>query len=110
MSASLTSRLDGRKKASFLDTLHAAVPPSSRSRFFRLPLAEIAYVRSIVEGYDGLAVVRSPDARRGEIELLSCAPEHPDDDELDALITRLGREVRWVEIARPADWDFADGG
>jgi len=31
-------------------------------RRFRVPLEEIAYVRMIVEGYDGLAVVTSPGA------------------------------------------------
>ena len=40
------------------------------SRFFRVPLAEIGYVRMIVEGYDGLAAVRSRQAGSGEIEWL----------------------------------------
>jgi hypothetical protein len=38
------------------------------TRRFRVPLEEIGYVRMIVEGYEGLAVVVSPDAGVGIIE------------------------------------------
>ena len=37
-------------------------------RRFRVPLEHIAYVRMIVEAYDGLAVVVSPDRGRGVVE------------------------------------------
>ncbi len=40
------------------------------SRYFRVPLSEIGYVRMIVEGYDGVAAVRSLSSGRGEIEWL----------------------------------------
>jgi hypothetical protein len=71
------------------------------SRFFRVPLGEITYVRAILEAYDGVALLFSPDPRRGEIEWqigdgLTA--------EADALVTRLTRETGLVEIARPADW------
>jgi len=71
------------------------------SRFFRVPLEQIAYVRAIVEGYDGLALVRAPDPRRGEIEWLigdGC------EEEADTLVRRLEREAGLIEIERPADW------
>lgn len=71
------------------------------SRWFRVPLGEIAYVRAIVEGYDGLALVRAPDARRGEIEWLVGDGLEA---EADALAERLGREAGLVAIARPDDW------
>ncbi len=84
---------------------------ASRSRFFRVPLAEIGYVRAIVEGYDGLAVLRTPDARRGEIELMACGTATDDaEDDFNILIHKISAEVRWVEIARPTDWDFASKG
>jgi hypothetical protein len=71
------------------------------SRFFRLPLEEIAYVRAIVEGYDGLAYVHSPDARRGEVEWVIGEGM---DAEAEALIGRLTRTCRLIEITRPDDW------
>jgi hypothetical protein len=75
----------------------AAVP----SRYFRVPLPEIGYVRAIVEGYDGLAVVHAPDPRRGEIEWLVGEGL---EEEADALARRLGDEAGLIEIKRPADW------
>jgi uncharacterized protein DUF4911 len=78
------------------------------SRFFRLPLREIAYLRAIVDGYDGLAVVRSVDARRGEVEWLVADGREA---EAEALASRLGEEIGLHEIARPADWpELGDGG
>ena len=71
------------------------------SRYFRVALAEIGYVRAIVEGYDGLAVVRAPDAKRGEIEWLVGDGLEA---EADALQRRLEEEAGLIEIARPADW------
>ena len=73
----------------------------STSRFFRVALPEIGYVRAIVEGYDGLAVVRAPDPNRGEIEWLVGEGLEA---EADALVRRLEREAGLIEIARPSDW------
>jgi len=71
------------------------------SRFFRVHPPEIGYVRAIVEGYDGLAVIIAPDAKRGEIEW-----QVGDglEQEADVLIRRLEREAGLIEIDRPADW------
>ena len=71
------------------------------SRYFRVALPEIGYVRAIVEGYDGLAVVRAPDPKRGEIEWLVGDGLEA---EADALQRRLEREAGIIEIQRPADW------
>ncbi len=71
------------------------------SRFFRVALREIGYVRAIVEGYDGLAVVRAPDPNRGEIEWMIGAGLEA---EADALAARLAGEAGLIEIARPPDW------
>ncbi len=71
------------------------------SRFYRVPLEQIAYVRAIVEAYDGLALLRAPDPRRGEIEWL--IGEGLEDEALE-LARRLRREAGLIEIARPTDW------
>ena len=71
------------------------------SRFFRVPLPEIGYVRMIVEGYDGLAAVRSLGAGRGEIEWMVGEGMQ---DEADELARRLQQETGMCPIDRPADW------
>lgn len=71
------------------------------SRFYRVPLQEIGYVRMIVEAYDGLAFVRSHGARRGEIEwIVGDGMEAA----ADILAARLATEVGMQAIERPADW------
>jgi hypothetical protein len=78
------------------------------SRFFRLPLGEIGYLRAIVDGYDGLAVVRSLDARRGEVEWIIGEGR---EEEAERLALRLAREIGLCEIARPPDWtDWTEAG
>jgi len=69
-------------------------------RWFRVPLEQIAYVRAIVEGYDGVAVVSAPDPRRGEIEL-QIAPGQ--EAEAQALVQRLVDEAHLIEIPPPDD-------
>ena len=71
------------------------------SRFFRVPLEEIAYVRAILEGYDGVAVVTAQGPDRGEIELLIGEGL---DEEAGEVTGRLRQETGMVEIERPSDW------
>ncbi len=71
------------------------------SRFFRVPLEQIGYVRAVLEGYDGVALVHAPDPRRGEIEWLIGEGL---EDEARVIASRLEREAGLVEIAPPADW------
>jgi hypothetical protein len=71
------------------------------SRFFRLPVNEIGYVRMIVESYDGLATVRSHGSSRGEIEWLIGEGL---EGEAAELAVRLGREVGLIPIDKPSDW------
>jgi hypothetical protein len=78
-----------------------AILPSVASRWFRVPLEQIAYVRAIVEGYDGLAIVHAPDARRGEVEWIIGEGL---EGEAEQLVRRLAVEADLVEIARPGDW------
>jgi hypothetical protein len=75
------------------------------SRYYRVPLSEIGYVRMIVESYDGLAVVRSLGGGRGEIEWLLCDGLEA---EADQLAERLRDEVGLCPIARPHDWTDLD--
>jgi hypothetical protein len=75
--------------------------PAVSSRFFRVPLEQIGYVRAIFEGYDGVAQLVAPDANRGEIELRIGAGL---EDEVDAIARRLYEEAGLIEIARPEDW------
>ena len=71
------------------------------SRFFRLPLEQIGYVRAILEGYDGVAQLLAPDPNRGEIELVMGDGL---EDEVDAIARRLYQEAGLIEIERPEDW------
>jgi hypothetical protein len=71
------------------------------SRWFRVPLEQIGYVRAIVEAYDGVALVHAPDPRRGEIEWLVGEGL---EDEAAELARRLAAEAGLIEIPRPADW------
>lgn len=71
------------------------------SRYFRVPLSEIGYVRMIVEGYDGVAAVRSLSSGRGEIEWLIGEGMQ---EEAGELAERLCRETGMCAIERPADW------
>jgi hypothetical protein len=73
----------------------------SISLFFRLPLAEIGYVRAVVEAHDGIAYVRSAGANRGEIEWLVPGPLLED---ARALAAALAVETGLQEIPRPEDW------
>lgn len=67
----------------------------SEVRRFRVPLGAIGYVRMIVEAYEGLAVVVSPDAGRGLIEWW-IAPGR--EAEADALAEALAGEVGLTKI------------
>jgi len=71
------------------------------SRYFRVPLSEIAYVRMIVEAFDGLAVVRSLSSARGEVEWLIGEGM---ESEADAVAERLAQLTGMCPIERPADW------
>ena len=58
-------------------------------RHFRLPPAEIAWLRFVLESYDGLAFVRTLDGRDGLVEI-AFPPSRRKDAE--ALLASLCRE------------------
>ena len=71
------------------------------SRFFRVPVEQIGYVRAILEGYDGVAQLVAPDPRRGEIEWRIADGQEA---EADRVFQRLRREVDLQPIDPPGDW------
>ena len=71
------------------------------SRWYRVPLPEIAYVRAIFEGYDGVAVLRAADPNRGEVEIVIGEGL---EEEAEAIAGKLRNEAGMIEIQRPEDW------
>jgi hypothetical protein len=79
----------------------ASSPPRCERRYFRLPLEQIAYVRFIVESYEGLAQVTSLPGR-AEMEWVVPTALAP---LADSLARALALEAGLTAIARPDDWD-----
>jgi hypothetical protein len=76
-----------------------------QSRFFRADLHHIAYIRFVVESYEGLALITSLPGRC-EVEWVIPAGLV---DQAEGLARALAEEVTLVSIDRPADWpDQAD--
>jgi hypothetical protein len=71
------------------------------SRFYRVPLTELAYVRAVLEGYDGVAALHAADPDRGEIEWIIGEGL---EDEAAAIAARLMAESFLIEIEKPPDW------
>jgi len=64
--------------------------------YFLVPPSEIGYVGFIVHAYEGLAVVRTLDAKRGLIEML-VSPDF--EAELRALLKEMAKEVSLREVS-----------
>ena len=75
-------------------------PPRCERRYFRLPLDQIAYVRFIVESYEGLAQVTSLPGR-AEMEWVVPTTLAP---LADSLARSLMDEAGLTPIERPDDW------
>lgn len=71
-------------------------------RFFRIDRREMAFVKFVVEAYEGLAVMRTLDAGRGEV-VFCIAPGC--EAVMDALIDDLRREILIEPIPRPPDYE-----
>lgn len=67
-------------------------------RFFRIARADMAYLRFIVESYDGLVFLRTVDGRQGVVEV-SCHPSCG--REAESLLRALAAETGLVEVAPP---------
>jgi hypothetical protein len=68
-------------------------------RYFRVDRSHIAYLRFILEGYDGLATLSTVDAREGIVSF--SIPESLVDD-MDLLLQALGHELPMTEIRMSA--------
>jgi hypothetical protein len=62
----------------------------TQSRYFRLRRKDIAYFKFIIESYEGMAVVRTQDAREAVVELM-VAPGW--EREVDEVLEGIGREI-----------------
>ncbi len=70
-------------------------------RFYRLDIRQLAFVKFIVESYDGIAMLRTLNAGCGEIEVMAPECNLP---VLDALIDDLRKEINIVQIKKPVDY------
>jgi hypothetical protein len=68
-------------------------------RHYRMDRRQIAYFRFILEGYDGLAILRTLDPAQGRVVLYlsrSCEPE------LDELLEGISDQLRLEAVPAPA--------
>ena len=72
--------------------------PGMNRRYYRMPKAEIAYLRYTLESYDGLAYQRTLDSASGLVEILW--PRERSED-VEALLAALSEELDWREVAPP---------
>jgi hypothetical protein len=78
--------------------IDAAAPPARLARMqLRIAPARIHFLKFILEGYDGLAVVSTLDPRQGLVELKYPRELQAD---LDALLASLGQGVGLACSAR----------
>ena len=69
-----------------------------KRRYFRMDRQDIAYLRFILESYDGLAFQRTLDSAAGLVEVLWPATRTRD---VEVLLTALGKELAWSEVQPP---------
>ena len=62
----------------------------TQSRYYRIRREDIAYFKSIIESYEGMAVVRTQDPREAVVELM-VAPGWEKD--LDGVLEGLRKEI-----------------
>jgi Domain of unknown function (DUF4911) len=66
--------------------------------YLELPPADIAFVKFILESYEGVGVMRTID-RTKAVVVLMIAPDFLDDAR--AILASLRSEVAWREVERP---------
>ncbi|HDR46221.1 MAG TPA: DUF4911 domain-containing protein [Geoalkalibacter subterraneus] len=69
-------------------------------RYFSLPPQDIAYLRFILESYDGLCFMRTLDNRSGVIEVAWPVSQRADAQQL---LAALQEEITLYEIAPPEE-------
>ena len=71
----------------------------SDARYFRLNRTDLAYLKFILEAYEGLAILSTVD-REGAIVRIGYP--HFSSRDLDALLHALGKEIEMTEVPQPA--------
>ena len=70
-------------------------------KYFKLDRKSIAFLKFILEAYDGIAVMRTLDSQSGIVELM-IAPDF--EKEADELLTHLGYEFEITPIDPPSEF------
>jgi Domain of unknown function (DUF4911) len=71
---------------------------SSYTRFFRIGRRDLAYLKFIIEAYEGLAVLSTADREDSLVRIMSTPSLAAD---LDLLLAALSREITMTEIPTP---------
>ena len=69
--------------------------------FLRVPRQEVAYVKFIIESYEGVAVTRTLDRHAALVALLVAPDFLP---QARAIVAALAGEAGCCEVPRPAGW------
>jgi len=72
----------------------------SEARYFRVNRADLAYLKFILEAYEGLATLSTVN-REGAV--VRIAYPHFSSRDVDALLHALGKEIEMTEVPQPAD-------
>lgn len=67
----------------------------TRSLFLRVPRQEIAYLKFIIESYEGMAIIRTKDPDQAIVELM-IAPGW--EKEVEEILSHLRKEILMEEI------------
>ena len=71
-------------------------PTDTVTRYFRVDPKKIVLIKSMLEGYEGLVVVRTADPKEGIVQLL-VSPDFL--DELEDILADLSDQI-WMEPVR----------
>lgn len=78
----------------------ATTPFPSVRRYFLLDRGDVAYLKFILEAYEGLATMSTLE-RNGERTLVVITVQSSSVPDLDGLIAALGKEIPMIETAPP---------
>jgi hypothetical protein len=75
---------------------------TSEARYYRVNRLDLVYLKFILEAYEGLAILSTVD-REGAIVRIG----YPlfSEEELDALLLSLAREIEMTEVPRPEGYN-----
>jgi hypothetical protein len=88
-----------RKIGTAVEETLMTLPKSCTKQYFRIDRREIHFLKFILEGYGGLAVMRTIDPQEGVV-VLHVSPGS--ESEVEAILDDIGRQIK-IEAARPVD-------